>query len=204
MPRQTRSISHSRQQCPARCSKAANFGFSIIEVLVVVAIAMILAAIAIPSFNLFIGNTRMSTISNEFISALNLARSEAMKRGVEVTVCKSADGEDCTTADDWDQGWIVFIEINSETGDEYGEVDSKDEVLRIYPEIKNNQDEPILDGQGRFANFLTYAPDGRPYNSNAIDECDDYFKLEVHRVKYITISPGGSVGLKAELGSDCP
>lgn len=189
-------------------NNARQPGFSIIEVLVIVAITAILAAIAIPAYNSFIGNARMRTISNEFISALNLARSEAMKRGMEVTVCKKASESSCTTVttDSWDKGWLVFVDINDPTGT-WGTVNSGDEILRIYPEIKNKLDEPILDGHGEFEKYVTYAPDGRPYNTSAINGCDDYFKLEVHGIQYITISPGGSVGLsvnlKDELGSDC-
>ncbi|PTN34931.1 hypothetical protein C6366_12445 [Desulfonatronum sp. SC1] len=60
-----------------------------------VAIAAILTGIAIPAFDVFIGNTRTSTVANEFVSALNLARSEAIKRGVEVYVCRSENGSSC-------------------------------------------------------------------------------------------------------------
>jgi type IV fimbrial biogenesis protein FimT len=90
-------------------------GFSIIEVLIVVAIAAILAAIAIPAFNVFIGNTRTSTVANEFVSVLNLARSEAMKRGRDVTVCpRKVDGTDCDLSRNWIDGWLVKVEGSNE------------------------------------------------------------------------------------------
>ncbi|WP_052812842.1 GspH/FimT family pseudopilin [Desulfonatronum thioautotrophicum] len=85
-------------------------GFSIIEVLIVVAIASILTAIAIPAFNVFIGNTRVSTVTNEFVSALNLARSEAIKRGGDVHVCRSSNGATCATSGHWGQGWLIADE----------------------------------------------------------------------------------------------
>ncbi|WP_158269636.1 GspH/FimT family pseudopilin [Desulfonatronum sp. SC1] len=85
-------------------------GLSIIEVLVVVAIISIIAAMGIPSLQYFVHRTRISTTADEFVSTLSFARSEAIKRGHRVTVCKSADGEDCTENGDWEQGWIVFLD----------------------------------------------------------------------------------------------
>jgi len=75
---------------------------------VVVALAVILATLAAPSFQGFIQNTRASSRANEFISAVSLARSEAVKRGTEVELCASADAASCSGVhSDWTTSWIV-------------------------------------------------------------------------------------------------
>lgn len=146
-------------------------GVSIIEVLIVVAIAAILTGIAIPAFNVFIGNTRTSTIANEFVSALNLARSEAMKRGQDVSVCpRNTAGDGCDVAQDWEKGWLVLSETDNSlvrAHEGYQRPDGSDEPSRFS-------------GAGKFANAkLTYDRTGRLINpSDTIDEDNDYFKID--------------------------
>ncbi|WP_051822177.1 GspH/FimT family pseudopilin [Desulfonatronum thiodismutans] len=128
-----------------------NNGFSIIEVLIVVAIAAILTAIAIPAFNVFIGNTRTSTVANEFVSALNLARSEAMKRGVDVYVCRSSNGTSCATGGDWGQGWLVY----------FTDEDNNDIPIRVREGLKEPES---FGGFGYFDEdnaIIAFRPDGR-------------------------------------------
>jgi len=100
-------------------------GFTLLELMIVVAIAGIVMAIGVPSFQSITTTNRIAANTNELITALNLARSEAVKRSAAVSVCKSADGAICTTSGDWDQGWIVYV-------------DSNDEVLRVFESLGGN------------------------------------------------------------------
>jgi type IV fimbrial biogenesis protein FimT len=61
----------------------AGGGFSLVELMVTVAIAAILMAIAAPSFSIFIDNQKLLTTATEFYSAVNMTRSEAIKRGAQ-------------------------------------------------------------------------------------------------------------------------
>ena len=81
-------------------------GFSLLELMMVVAVAGILLAIAVPSFRSFMQNSRLSTQANTLVYSLNLARSSAVKLDTAVQVCASSDGANCNGAA-WDQGWLV-------------------------------------------------------------------------------------------------
>ncbi|WP_019568118.1 GspH/FimT family pseudopilin [Thioalkalivibrio sp. ALMg13-2] len=74
-------------------------GFTLIELMVTIAVFAILASIAVPSFRFIIENNRVTTASNELTTAFNYARSEAVRRGLPVSVCPIGS--------DWDDGWQV-------------------------------------------------------------------------------------------------
>ena len=80
-------------------------GFTLIEALVTVTVAVILAAIAVPSFKLTFQNNRMISQSNDLLGSLIYARSEAIELNQNVTICASSDGATCST--NWAKGWIV-------------------------------------------------------------------------------------------------
>jgi len=91
-----------------------NAGFTLIELIVTVSVAAILMSIAVPSYKNMIESNRLSTGTNELVSALILARSEALKRSQNTTVCVSTDSKTCSNEKDFAQGWIVFLDCNSD------------------------------------------------------------------------------------------
>lgn len=106
-------------------------GFTVIELLVVVTILAVLAALAGPSFGPLIERWRTNQAVNNITSTLYLARSEAIKRGGKVSVRKIANGTDgcnfASTTQEWSCGWIIFVDA-----DEDGNLDAGEEILQSF------------------------------------------------------------------------
>ena len=102
-------------------------GFTLIEMMITIAIAAILLAIAIPGMQGFVIENRMTTLANELVTDLAVAKSEAVRRGVQVAVCiRNAPGDACQTTGSWANGWIVFVDTGT-AGDTTG-----DTILRVH------------------------------------------------------------------------
>jgi type IV fimbrial biogenesis protein FimT len=85
-------------------------GFTLIEVMVAVMILAILVTIAVPSFNNASLSSKLGGYANDLVAGAQLARSEAIKRNVNVTLCASEDGDTCGTTEGWEVGWIVIAD----------------------------------------------------------------------------------------------
>ena len=79
-------------------------GFTLIELMVTVSILATVLAIGVPSFRSLIENNRIRSVTNDLVAALQFARSEAVKRGIPVTLCSSSDQASCSGA--WINGWV--------------------------------------------------------------------------------------------------
>ena len=105
-------------------------GFTLIELLTTVSVIAILGLVAVPSFRALRLNSERTVIVNAFFHALFYARSESIKRGKIVSLCRSVDGERCATnSARWTDGWIVFV---NEDRDDPAERDPEESVLGVY------------------------------------------------------------------------
>lgn len=89
-----------------RAAVMRSRGFTLLELMVTVGVAGVLLTVGVPSFVDVVRNNRAATNVNELVTAFAIARSESIKRGWNVSVCRSSDGATCTGT--WSDGWIVF------------------------------------------------------------------------------------------------
>ncbi len=116
--------------------KAKQTGFTLIELMFTVAVLAVLLGIGVPNFRDFVRNGRMTSAANDLLADVNLARSEAVKRRVPVTLCKTTNGTSCSTdASVPFRRWIVFVDdanaavVDPLGNDGDGEVDAGETVL---------------------------------------------------------------------------
>lgn len=99
----------------ALSSLEGQTGFTIIELMITVAIAAILVAIAIPNMQVYTQNNRLRSTAYDLVAALNTARGEALKRKTTVVLCRTATDPTTTTpacggtTKIWSNGWLVFV-----------------------------------------------------------------------------------------------
>ena len=111
-------------------------------------------------------DARMTAAVNELMGNLNLARSEAIKRGTPVTVCASNTATDCREARDWNDGWLMFLDTNGN-----GRLELEDTVLRMRETaaIKSLRLGAWGPGTGR---WVTYEADGTTKQNGTFTFCD--------------------------------
>ena len=110
---------------PLRTERA--HGFTLLELVVTMAIAAVLMMVAVPSFVNFQRNSQLTSLTNSLVASIYAARGEAMKTGLNAFVVPTANGSD------WKTGWIVFVDNNMD-----GSFSADDDTLL--------QTQPALEG----------------------------------------------------------
>ncbi|WP_421621618.1 GspH/FimT family pseudopilin [Alkalilimnicola ehrlichii] len=85
-----------------------SHGLTLIELMIMVVVATILLGIGIPALGHLVEHTRLTTTTNQLLTALHVTRSEAIRRGHAVTLCTSKDGFTCTSDTLWHEGWLLY------------------------------------------------------------------------------------------------
>ncbi len=116
-------------------------GFTLIELIIAIALLAIFVGLALPSFFTAIQNNRITGQANELLTAFQLGRTEALKRNRPVVVCASDDGEECQG--DWTDGWLV-AEDNADAGSSSPDIA---QVLRVWSAQAGN---PTITGPAIF------------------------------------------------------
>ena len=142
-------------------------GFTLLELMITIAILAVLVGLGLPSFQETIRTNRVASITNDLVGAFQLARSEAIRRGRDVWVCPSSNQASCGGT--WAQGWIVWDQ-------------QADEVIRVWSAVRAGGD-------------ITAAPAGslvfRPMGNAAAARC---FDIEFDgALRNIDVGAGGRV-----------
>jgi type IV fimbrial biogenesis protein FimT len=172
-------------------------GFTLIELMLTLTVAAVLMIIAVPSFREFLQNSRMSAQVNLFISDLNIARSEAVKRRARVTMCKSSTLTSCTTSGGWEQGWIVFIDADGDGTVDDGDGDS---VLRTQEPVGGDL---TIRGNSNVQNRVAFFDSGDVRVYGTLIFCDariQTFNSDKFKARAIIISQPGRI--RAVKGND--
>lgn len=91
------------------------------------AVVAITLTLGVPSFNEAIKGNYMAGKVNELVTDINLTRSEAVKRATTVVICSRDSDSSCRASADWLNGWIVFVDANTN-----GSIDNGEEILRVH------------------------------------------------------------------------
>lgn len=175
-------------------------GFTLVELVVTLAVAALLLGIGIPSFSGAISNSRINVDYNEFVGALYLARSESVKSGQIVTVCPKSepDAQTCSESNSaWENGWLVFIDEVFVDDEASAQINPEDELIAIHPEPRSQNVISAWGSTDRTSatstqrNYIRYTPNGSTAMANgSIHMCNDE---EAERSRAINISPTGDV-----------
>ncbi|MDD5297925.1 MAG: GspH/FimT family pseudopilin [Rhodocyclaceae bacterium] len=161
-------------------------GFTLLELLVAMAIMMVFLTSAIPSFGSLIQNNRLQAEQMDLVSAIALARSEAAKRGVPVTLSAMTP---VTTGNEFGNGWVIWVDNNGD-----GAYQAATETIRVHQ---------ALSSDSRLAastTDITFQPSGfRRYQDDSGNLIQAQFTLCDSRHNatgtQITVLPSGSVDL---------
>ena len=111
--------------------KKKQTGFTLVELMITLAVGVIILGIGIPAFTGMMASNRATGYANELIGALRLARSEAVKRGAGVTVCASNGESDLSKiacdGTNWQNGWLVFTDPDDDRT-----YNSGDTLIRVW------------------------------------------------------------------------
>lgn len=130
-------------------------GLTLIELVVSMVLVAVLAAWAIPSLSHLLQQQRLTVRTNELVTALHLARTTAIQRGVDVMLCASADGVSCGSDAGYTPGWLVF-----EDRERNGFVDPGERLLSMRR--FDDPSGPSITGNRMVADYVSF--DRRGYS----------------------------------------
>jgi type IV fimbrial biogenesis protein FimT len=170
-------------------------GITALELLVTMTIATILLATGVPAIKDYGWNLRMKTAMDMLQTDLKLARGRAISHNTQTVVCPSPDASDCSGQSNWQEGWIVFTDINADRSRQEGE-----QLLK-----RSNAVELLQISTSRSRSSIRFHPNGSAPGSNlSIEFCD---KRGAEHAGKIVVSNTGRIRSEKKAGkttAKCP
>jgi type IV fimbrial biogenesis protein FimT len=167
-------------------------GFTLIELMVTMAVLAIVIGIAVPSFNNLIQNNRSVALGEELVTALNFARSEAVKRGGRVSLCASADGIACSN--NWTDGWMVFVDTAASDTATPPVVANAAAVLRVWQAPNANASITVTQNAVD-TNFVRYNSLGALARTGNVSIRSQLSGCTGESARTITVNRGGTISV---------
>lgn len=169
--------------------RRSNSGITLIEILITMTIATVLMSIAIPSYKSLTSYNRIVSQTNSLVAAIHLARSEAIKRGVPVTVCKRINGQCDRTEAGWQAGWLVFMDANGN-----GLRNSGDTIIKQVDALSGSM---TISGSSGAENRITFSRFGAaPGHTGTLTLCGS--ENNPSRANAINLSATGRISLATD------
>lgn len=172
-------------------------GLTLIELIVTMAVLAIIAAIAIPNFSSMMANHRALTLGEDMATALNFARTEAVKRGERVSLCGSTDGTACdgSFADNW------LVVVDDAATDDAAAV-TIDTVLRQWQGPGTNETVAATQG-GNAVTFIRFTRKGMLGRSATGSVTINTSASNCNTARDVTVGPAGLLNM-AKSTTGCP
>ena len=169
-------------------------GVTLIELMVALTIFALLLGLALPSFRNFVASNRLSGTAQELLAALQLARSEALKRGTQITLRHNAT----PGSRDWGtSGWTLFVDTNAN-----GALDVGEQVLRDGAALTA----PLtLMSSASFGTFIAFSRDGRLTSAGGVFVlCEGSALTEggQSRARAVLVNGAGRVRMARDANND--
>lgn len=138
--------------------RSPHAGLTLIELLTALSILAILAALGLPPMRAAVESSALRSATADLLSAIQVARSDAIRLGRRVTICRSQDQKVCdtSTSANWEAGWLVFIDIDRASSTD-AEVSATDIVTARHGPVPGRM---RIVGNSRLAEFISFSSSG--------------------------------------------
>lgn len=167
-------------------------GHSMTQVLTTLAVTGTVVSSGVPAMQNLVHEQRLTTQVNQLLGDLHLARSESIKRGVPVVLCKSSDGVACSATMDWQNGWLVFVDADDDRV-----LDTNEPIVRVQQALAAG----TTLRYGTSYRYVYYKPDGAAWPNATFTFCDP---RDAAYAKAIIITTAGRARVSSKSSNNGP